>query len=171
MFECLLGLGHRIFGLQPSSCQFLPQQQRLAIVLGGISENLLPHREPAVGRIVSGLGNAKSILLVFLLMLSNRSANRFTKPGDVGRIAGQFLGLVAVGQRRLEPTSLQILPAALNERPRESADEPLTVTVTPDVIGLGDLEGLVKPVVGQRTLGLFDSQDQHCKAPFRYGCR
>jgi hypothetical protein len=122
---------------------------------------------PAIGDPFSGLRHAKSVLLVPLLPLDDRPADRLTQLSHIVAVARQLLGLVAVGQRQVQTVALQGLTSPLEIGPRQSADQPLAVAMMPDVLGLGDLKGLVEPAVGQRTFRLLDSQDQHDKAPSR----
>ncbi|MHC4521565.1 MAG: hypothetical protein ACYTAS_23485, partial [Planctomycetota bacterium] len=171
VLEGLLGLGRGIVGLEPGGRQLLLEQLGLGIVGRRVGDNLLAHGEPTIGHILSSLGDPKRILRMPSLAFGDCPANHVAKLSRIRRVSGQLLRLVAVGQRRLKPAGVKILTTAAEERPGEPADEPLTLAMTPDIIRLSDREGLIKPVVSQRTLSLFDSQDQHFRAPFGYDCR
>ncbi len=168
LLECLLGLGDRILGLEPGRRQFLPSQLHPSIPGGSLVEDSPAHREPAILHVLLGLRDPQCLLLLGLLVLDDGLANRRPKLGDLRQGPAELLGLVAVGQRRLETMGGQILLPALNHGPRQPAEEPLTVMMAAHILRLGDLVGFIKPAVRQRTLSLSDSQDQHGRTPWIY---
>jgi hypothetical protein len=96
-----------------------------------------------------------------LLIPGDSVADGGAELGDLGCAAGKLLGLVAVRQRRGEPICGQVLPAAAKKGSGQPADQPLAMTVPSDLLRQCDLAGFIEPTVGQGTLCLSDSQDQH----------
>jgi len=163
----LLGLRDGVFGVQADGVKFLPEQCGLGVVRTGPFQDLPADGVPAVGDSLPGLRDPDGPLLMTMLPLDNRPAYGLSQLRHIGGVARQLLGLVAVGQRRIQSAAGQGLTTPLHIGPCKPTEKSLTVPMTPDVIGPGDLEGLVEPPVGQRTLRLFDTQDQHDKAPSR----
>ena len=161
LLKGLLGLADGVLGLKPGRRQLLPGEFHPAIPCGRLFEDPPAHREPTVLNVLLRLGDPQRLLLMNLLFLEDGVADRRPKLGHFRQGPAELLGLVAVGQRRLETMSGQILLPALKHGPRQPADEPLTVMMAANLLGLGDLVRLIEPAVRQRTLSLSDSQDQH----------
>ena len=150
---------HGVLGLEPGRRQFLSNQLGPAVAGGRFIQDASADREPALVDVPLGFRDPQRLLLMALLVLHHGLADRGPKRGDLGHHAAQLLGLVAVEQSRLEPVRRQVLLPAPDDGPGQPADEPLTVSVASNIFRLGDLEGFIKPAVGQRTFRLSDSQD------------
>jgi hypothetical protein len=159
LLERLLSLGDGIFGLEPGRRQLLPGEFHPAIPSGRLFEDAPAHREPTILDVLLRLGDPQRLLLMDLLFLEDGVADSRPKLGHFRQGPAELLGLVAVGQGRLETMSGQILLPALNHGPRQPADEPLTVVMAANILGLSDLVSFIEPAVRQRTLSLSDSQD------------
>jgi hypothetical protein len=159
LLEGLLGLGDGVFGLKPGRRQLLPGEFYSAVPSGRLFENAPAHREPTIFNVLLRLGDPQRLLLMNLLFLKDGVADRRPKLGDLRQGPAELLGLVAVGQGRLETMGGQILLPALKHGPGQPADEPLTVVMAANIVRLSDLVSFIEPAVRQRTLSLSDSQD------------
>jgi hypothetical protein len=96
-----------------------------------------------------------------MLLLFNGPANRGSQFGSLGQIATKLVRLIAVGQGLLKPVRGQVIAPPLGKGSGQSPNEFLPALMLPDVFGPDQLESFVQPTVGQRTLSLFYSQNQH----------
>jgi hypothetical protein len=126
-----------------------------AAVTAAVSQELLAQRKPTVVNVLCGMSQLLRALLLFSLVLFNSPADSVPQLDYLGQISTEFVGLIAIGQGLLHPRCGQVVLSPPGQSPDQPTGKVLAPAVTPHVVSFQQLESLIQPPVGQRTLGLF----------------
>ena len=127
----------------------------------GSHQSLLTEIEPALVDVPPGGRQHACPTMLGALRLRDRIHRGRSQCDDVGEVATEAGGLLAVRQRRRMPASAQVFLPALDQRLEQPRDQPLPPAVTPHVAGDRQVVRLVQPSGGEGNFTLSDVKDQH----------